>query len=238
MKIKSLIRLFTALVAFLGIPAGAVAQQALPSALPTMTIIAADGTEEDASSYDGSAPLEVLLRANPQDVGLYEPRYEWRITRVGDTAPLLVRYDEDTRYTFSQSGSFSVTLLVSFVQGRDTVDYELDTPFLINISESRLEVPNAFTPNGDGINDVFRVKEGYQSIVSFEAAVFNRWGKRLYEWTDPAGGWDGRSGGHDVPDGAYYLHIKARGADGRAYDIRKTINLLRGFTEGSGATGL
>jgi gliding motility-associated-like protein len=78
------------------------------------------------------------------------------------------------------------------------------------------------------------VKEGYQSIVSFEAKVFDRWGKCLYTWTDLAGGWDGRSGGREVPDGAYYLHIKARGADGRKYNIKKVINVLRRYTENMG----
>lgn len=95
-------------------------------------------------------------------------------------------------------------------------------------------MPNAFTPNGDGVNDVFRVKESYQSIVSFEAMVFNRWGKKLYEWRTPDGGWDGKSGGSDVPDGAYYLVINARGADGKKYHIKKVINLLRGFKENTG----
>ncbi len=99
-----------------------------------------------------------------------------------------------------------------------------------------MELPNAFTPNGDGINDIFKVKEGYKSIVSFEAKVFNRWGKKLYEWNDIEGGWDGRSGGKNVPDGAYYLIVKARGADGKNYDVKKVINILRGFSDKGGLT--
>ena len=59
---------------------------------------------------------------------------------------------------------------------------------------------------------------------------------RLYEWTDLSGGWDGRSNGHDVPDGAYYLNIQARGADGRKYNIKKVINLLRGYNENGTST--
>lgn len=124
-------------------------------------------------------------------------------------------------------------LRVSFVLGTDTVEYVMDQPFTVNISESKLELPNAFTPNGDGINDIYRVKDGYQSIVSFKATVFNRWGKKLYSWSALDGGWDGRSGGSEVPDGAYYLVVEARGADGRNYNVKKVINLLRGFTESS-----
>ena len=106
---------------------------------------------------------------------------------------------------------------------------------IAGLSESKLEMPNVFTPNGDGINDIYRAKEGYQSIVSFEAAVFNRWGKRLHRWTDPADGWDGTLGGQPVPAGAYYCVVKAVGADGVKYNFKKTINLLRGYSEESGS---
>lgn len=211
------------------------AQNEYPTANPTMTYYDEDGTEQTDTRYDGSAPFRATFRANPENVGNYTPLYEWRITRSGEQNPIIVRNDEDTEYVFNQSGGYIVELLISFVQGNDTIEYTMDEPFSVNISESKLEVPNAFTPNGDGINDVFRVKDGYKSIVSFKAQVFSRWGKKLYEWNDPAGGWDGKSGGTDVPDGAYYLHIEARGADGRKYHIKKVINLLRGFTESSGA---
>lgn len=207
----------------------------LPTANPVMTYTDDDGQEVSEPQYDGSAPFKATFKACPEHTGNYTPLYEWRFTRSGETSPFLVRYDQDTEYEFLQSGTFSVELRVSFVQGTDTIAYEMDEPFSIAISESKLEVPNAFTPNGDGVNDVFRVKEGYKSIVSFKAMVFDRWGKKLYEWTDPAGGWDGRSAGHAVPDGGYYLNIQARGADGKHYNIKKVINVLRGYTE-SGTT--
>lgn len=212
------------------------AQQVLPTATPTMTYVDEDGAEVSESQYDGSAPFKATFKAGPENVGDYTPLYEWRFTKVGATTPFLVRYDENTTYDFNESGSYSIELRVSFVQGTDTIAYEMDQPFSVTISESKLEVPNAFTPNGDGVNDVFRVKDGYQSIISFKAMVFDRWGKKLYEWTDLTGGWDGRSGGHDVPDGAYYLNVQARGADGRKYHIKKVINLLRGYTENGTAT--
>lgn len=207
----------------------------LPTANPVMTYTDDDGQEVSETRYDGSAPFKATFKACPEHTGNYTPLYEWRFTRSGETTPFLVRYDQDTEYEFLQSGTFSVELRVSFVQGTDTIAYEMDEPFSIAISESKLEVPNAFTPNGDGVNDVFRVKEGYKSIVSFKAMVFDRWGKKLCEWTDPAGGWDGRSAGHAVPDGGYYLNIQARGADGKHYNIKKVINVLRGYTE-SGTT--
>ena len=98
------------------------------------------------------------------------------------------------------------------------------------IKESKLDFPNAFSPNGDEKNPTFKAKE-YQSIVEFHAYIFNRWGQKLYEWTDPAGEWDGTYNGKVVRDGTYFLLVKAKGADGREYNIRKDVNVLTGFTE-------
>lgn len=209
---------------------------AAQTASPTMTITASDGTESDETAYEGSAPATAVFTANPEDVGEYTPLYEWKFTRQGETSPFITRYDENTTYVFNESGTFTIELSISFVNGTDTIAYTMDEAFTVTISESKLEFPNAFSPNGDGVNDVFKAKDGYQSIISFEAKVFNRWGKKLYEWNDLDGGWDGKSGGSDVPDGAYYLVVKARGADGRNYNIKKVINILRGYTENSSST--
>ena len=94
---------------------------------------------------------------------------------------------------------------------------------------SQLTFPNAFSPNGDGINDIYQAKT-CQNITEFRATIVNRWGHKLYEWTDPNGGWDGTSGGHDVADGVYFVIVKAKGADGKDYNIRKDVNLLRGYS--------
>ena len=97
---------------------------------------------------------------------------------------------------------------------------------------SRLIMPNAFSPNHDLINDFYKVKES-QNIVEFRATIFNRWGQKLYEWTNIEGGWDGTYRGQDVKQGTYFVLVKARGADGQTYNIRKDVNLLRGYTEGT-----
>lgn len=221
----------------LALPWGAKAQQSpLPSVSPIMLVKMADGTETDETGYDGGAPLRVRFEARPQHLGTRTALYEWRFVKDGVTRPFLVRYDENTDFLFRESGSFSVRLLVSFVQGTDTINYEMEEPFRINISESNLEMPNAFTPNGDGINDVLRAKEGHKSLVEFKAVVVNRWGKKMAEWSEPSDGWDGRNGGADAPDGAYYLIVKAKGADGRHYNIKKTISLLRKYRENGSGT--
>lgn len=210
----------------------------VPTIDPQATFTTDEG-EETGTSYSGSAPLTVVFHANAENVGMYTPHYEWRFTKEGETRPYLVRYEEETEYTFTEAGSHRIVLYATFINGNDTVAYTKDywqdaQPITIQISESKLEMPNAFSPNGDGINDIYRAKNNYQSIVEFDAYIFNRWGQKIYEWHDPAGGWDGKFNGKDVKQGVYFVLVKAKGADGRKYNIKKDVNLLRGYTESNG----
>ena len=210
----------------------------VPTIDPQATFTTDEG-EETGTSYSGSAPLTVVFHANAENVGIYTPHYEWRFTKEGETQPYLVRYEEETEYTFTEAGSHRIVLYATFINGKDTVAYTKDywqdaQPITIQISESKLEMPNAFSPNGDGINDIYRAKNNYQSIVEFDAYIFNRWGQKIYEWHDPAGGWDGKFNGKDVKQGIYFVLVKAKGADGRKYNIKKDVNLLRGYTESNG----
>lgn len=210
----------------------------VPTIDPQATFTTDEG-EETGTSYSGSAPLTAVFHANAENVGMYTPHYEWRFTKEGETQPYLVRYEEETEYTFTEAGSHRIVLYATFINGNDTVAYTKDywqdaQPITIQISESKLEMPNAFSPNGDGINDIYRAKNNYQSIVEFDAYIFNRWGQKIYEWHDPAGGWDGKFNGKDVKQGVYFVLVKAKGADGRKYNIKKDVNLLRGYTESNG----
>lgn len=140
-------------------------------------------TMEPGGSYTGSAPIEVSFDAGVTEVGDYTPHFEWRFYEGSDVQnPYLIRYDETTSYTFTKAGMQHVALTVSFVNGSDTIRFTTDDfpPFEFSISESKLEFPNAFSPNGDGVNDVFKVKSTYQSIVEFQATIFNRWGQKIF----------------------------------------------------------
>lgn len=205
--------------------------ESVPTVDPKLLVIGNDGTATEDTGYDGGGPLEARFEAHPAGLGGKTPLYEWQFTKEGSSTPFLTRYDENTAYRFAESGVFTVRLLVSFVEGKDTLNYVQSDPFRITIAESKLEFPNAFTPNGDGVNDVFKAKDGYKSIVTFRAMIFNRWGRKLHEWQHPAEGWDGHIGSAEAPEGAYYLNVEARGTDGRRYHIKKTINLLRKFDE-------
>lgn len=175
---------------------------------------------------DAEAPLEVEFKANPTDETSVS--YEWRFTKDSSSSPFMVRYEEETTYEFTESGTFYVALYVAYADGEDA---ELVATITITIQTSLLEMPNAFSPNGDGVNDIYKAKSGHQSIVEFHAYIFNRWGQKLYEWTDVDGGWDGTYKGKQVADGAYFVLVKAKGADGVEYNIKKDVNILRKYIE-------
>ena len=215
-----------------------------PTINPSATFINYKGEEEEGTEHSGSAPIIGKFRANAENVGSYNAYYEWRFTLEGEEEPYLIRYEEDTEYTFTKAGSHSIVLYAIFTQGKDTIAYTDEywgleqMPLRVVVSESKLEMPNAFSPNGDGYNDIYQAKDGWQSIVEFHASIYNRWGQKLYEWDDPAGGWDGKFHGTDVKQGVYFVDVKAKGADGRRYHIRRDVNLLRGSHEnGSSSSG-
>ena len=176
---------------------------------------------------DAQAPLEVTFKANPTD----EPDnvvYEWRFSRDNDPQPYVTRHEENTVFVFDESGRFTVSLFVHRSSGEGS---EPVATITVSIADSFLEMPNAFSPNGDGINDIYKAKANHKSIVEFHAYIFNRWGKKIFEWSDINSGWDGTYHGKQVKDGAYYVLVKARGADGTAYNIKRDVNVLRNYTE-------
>lgn len=218
--------------------------QTIPSINPQITYIDENGEEVTSTSASQSAPLDVTFTSGAENAEGWEAHYEWHFYKDGKRdQPYLIRYDEQTQYTFTEAGAHYIELFATFVQGTDTVAYTDEywtsegSPITISISESRLDMPNAFSPNGDGINDIYKAKEGYQSLIEFHAYIFNRWGQKLYEWTNPADGWDGKYKGKDVAQGVYYCLVKAKGADGKKYNIKTDVNLLRGYTENGNSSG-
>lgn len=213
------------------------AQENMPAISPTATITTATDETQEVTEYSGSAPLQVHFAPNVENPEGYEAYYEWRFYKEGTSIeePYLVRHEEETDFTFNEAGGHCIALIAYFMNGNDTIvkydtDYWMDaTPIRISISTSKLDFPNAFSPNGDGMNDIYRAKTDYQSIVEFKAVIYNRWGQKLYEWNNPAGGWDGTYKGNPVKQGVYYVQVTAKGADGRRFNIKKDVNLLRTF---------
>ena len=92
--------------------------------------------------------------------------------------------------------------------------------------DTRLTIPNAFSPNNDGINDQFRIKvDGYFKVTYLK--VFNRWGQLIYENRDLNLSWDGRKGGTELPVGTYYWILEGLDVQKKPVKRSGSITLLR-----------
>ncbi len=105
-------------------------------------------------------------------------------------------------HTYTVLGNYCIKLIATdTVHGcRDSTNQCLD---IICISE--LNTPNVFTPNGDGINDVFKFKTN--CVSSLNCTIYNKWGLEIYQWTGINGGWDGRTTSGQAVDSGVYFYV-------------------------------
>ncbi len=97
---------------------------------------------------------------------------------------------------------------------------------ILAVTASDIVVPNAFTPNGDGHNDVFRVHA--IGIKDFKyLRVFNRWGQQVFNGVSEGAGWDGTVGGQAQPMGTYVWVTMGLDFSGRVVERRGTVILVR-----------
>ena len=168
-----------------------------------------------AAPVVGEAPLEVVFSHSsvPSSADLQRDLCDGT-TYSGPT----------TTHTYAQPGAYSVVLTAT-ANGCSDTDSLL---VLVNdpMVDSEIYVPNVFSPNGDGQNDVWGpVAVG---LAKLTAQVYNRWGQLVAELRAPGQVWDGRTeAGEPASEGTYYYILDAEGADGRTYNFTGTVTLLR-----------
>ncbi len=101
-------------------------------------------------------------------------------------------------YVISKPGIYSVTVWKNGCTAFDTVS--------IHKSEVNIILPTAFTPNGDGLNDEFKVIRA-EGIIDFTMQIYNRWGNPVFSTDNPETGWDGTCNGTVCPPGTYIWKI-------------------------------
>lgn len=173
-----------------------------------------------ASDYLGTSPLYVEFVNNSFD-GLYEwdfgdgslsaqPNPFHDYSEVGGYEVVLTVIDENTQCQVSISDSIHV-------QG-----FELEGEL-----EDWAEMYNVFSPNGDGANDEFAFLENH-AIQEFKVVIYNRWGNKVYEWSNPKKAWDGMNkSGNPVEDGVYFYVMTAIGESGKEYQHKGSVSLYR-----------
>ena len=144
--------------------------------------------------------------------------WEWDF---GDLSPLSNLQNPTHEYLVEDN--YNVTLTVTAASGcADLITKSLEISGF-KILPPRL--PNTFSPNGDGLNDVYLVRGG--PFTELEFTIYDGWGRKIFKSTDQNIGWDGTEGGKQSPIGAYVYTIKATNLNGDTFDYSGKINLIR-----------
>lgn len=159
---------------------------------------------------DPYVPLRVAFSERASN----ETSWTWYLDTTVITGP-------EFEYDFSYPGDYEVLLVVASDFGcvdSITLTVAVETDFY-------LYIPEAFTPNNDGLNECFEIKgvgfEGY------ELQIFDRWGSPVFQTTDPNECWDGTFRGRDLPMGVYSYRLMARLPFEKVYLKEGTLTLIR-----------
>ncbi|MCO5249052.1 MAG: gliding motility-associated C-terminal domain-containing protein [Chitinophagales bacterium] len=156
---------------------------------------------------------EVVLSTIPTDF----KEYKWFPPDVlnADDIPMVNAIIEETT---------DFIVLVKDTDGcvaTDTMKVEV----LTECSLKRIFIPTAFTPNGDGVNDILRVRS--EANIQIEYVVYNRWGEKVFETNDLSKGWDGYYKGKPADKGAYAYYLKIICEDKSELYNQGNITLIR-----------
>ncbi len=128
--------------------------------------------------------------------------------------------DHDPSHQYYNPGTYDVQLISYGAGGcNDTLVLSL------TVIQPDTLIPNVFSPNGDGINDVFDVK--VPPTESYSLTIFDRWGRQLFASTDPNSKWNGKLADADVPEGVYYYVIAMKPIAGAILRYNGPVTLLR-----------
>ena len=165
------------------------------------TVVTAAFTADPTS---GIAPL--LVNFTNQSIGATS--YSWNF---GNNSPISTYTNTNTTYT--TGGSY--TVILTAYEGNCI---RTSTTTIIVYDDFLCTIPNVFTPNGDGVNDIFSIS--CTAYIEMSLTIFNRWGTKLYDYTGSKAEWDGKTtGGESVVDGTYFFIAKVKGA----YDNKEVI---------------
>ncbi len=128
-------------------------------------------------------------------------------------------------YTYPDTGQYVITQIVTHPNGcRDTLSKPIDIQ-----PEVRYFLPNAFTPNGDSVNDEYRGVGLMEGATNFDMTIWNRWGELVFRASDPEASWNGRkfNSGQEAPNGVYVVQVSYRGPRGEKVELKGFATLIR-----------
>lgn len=128
-------------------------------------------------------------------------------------------------HSFRDTGRYEVLQVVTHPSGcMDTLVQLVDVR-----PEVRYHLPNAFTPNGDGLNDAYLGVGLLDGATNFSMSIWNRWGEMIFETSNPDEGWNGRkfNSGAESPNGVYVVVVTFRGPRGEEFEFKTFATLIR-----------
>lgn len=170
---------------------------------------------------EGFAPLTVQFNNNSTTSTGNSNIQSWWYFGNGSTATFT--QTQNGQATYNAPGIYTVVLIVKKGTCTDTMKKTVRVEL-----PSQMEVPNIFSPNKDGVNDVFRLIAS--SLSEVYVVIFDRWGNRVYEAESNTGNfaWDGKNmQGKDCADGVYFYIIKGKGKDDKSYEKKGNVTLVR-----------
>ena len=150
--------------------------------------------------------------------------YEWHINDQ------VIKGPKQYKHRFTEAGQKQIRFLYSNGFCTDTASKEINVLPLeadhCSEFQSYLHVPNAFSPNGDGTNDVFSI--GGQHINQLHIRIFNRWGQKVFESKDSEFEWKGSFKGRKLKADTYFYILEAEGKKQQQFYRSGEIKLLGG----------
>ncbi len=160
-------------------------------------------------------PGSIFVATDFTDMSTDAATWEWDFGDGGSST------EQNPVHQYLVAGSYEVCLTVETEHGCESKI--CDTIDILEIS--LLDVPNAFSPNGDGVNDIFfPVNYG---LANFEFRIYNRWGELLFLTNDPEKGWNGVYKGEEQELDVYVYVISGNGLDGVPYYRQGNFTLVR-----------
>ena len=131
-------------------------------------------------------------------------------------------FEDEVIHTFKNQGLYEVMLIA---QNSNLPDICSDTS-LVLVAVEGFDLFNTFSPNSDGINDVFHFNA--LMLIDLEVEIYNRWGQQIYSWNGLNGYWNGLAfNGDKLPEGVYFYNMQATGTDGYPFQQKGSVSLFR-----------
>ncbi|WP_345084802.1 PKD domain-containing protein [Nemorincola caseinilytica] len=159
----------------------------------------------DTAMCPGSSPIKLIDTRNASN-----PRAKWQWSTEETTSSIMAK----------KPGVYRATVTVDGCSTTDSVTVRRDC---------FVDVPNIFTPNGDGVNDHFFPRRFLsRGVTAFKMSIYNRWGQPVYETSNTDGkGWDGALNGIQQPEGVYIYVIDVTFKDGQIEQQKGNVTVMR-----------